>query len=139
MTSFPPSPSQTRTHGRLLGGAYALFRPTPWLVVLPCSRLTPPPPPLHLQTTERNPDGTTYAERDHFPNGMKVVADYVHAANLSFGLYTCSGTRTCVGNRVGSQDYWSQDATTYAAWGVDWVKMDHCNVSRGAPKSITEV
>ena len=55
---------------------------------------------------------------------MKPVVDYVHSKGLSFGLYTCGGTETCVGGRVGSMGFWAQDANSYASWGVDWVKMD---------------
>jgi alpha-galactosidase len=58
---------------------------------------------------------------------MKPVVDYVHSKNLSFGLYTCGGTFTCVGGRPGSKDHWKQDADVFAEWGVDWVKMDWCN------------
>ena len=57
-------------------------------------------------------------------NGMKPVVDYVHSKGLSFGLYTCGGTQTCVGGRVGSMGFWTEDANSYASWGVDWVKMD---------------
>eukprot|EP01052_Picozoa_sp_SAG31_P038384 SAG31_NODE_5118_length_2730_cov_6.394147_4_plen_102_part_00 len=39
---------------------------------------------------------------------------------LVFGLYTCGGTKTCVGGRVGSENYWEKDAAAYAEWGVDW-------------------
>ena len=31
-----------------------------------------------------------------------------------------------MGNRPGSRDHWQQDAAVFAAWGVDWVKMDWC-------------
>ena len=77
---------------------------------------------------ERNATGYAYPEKDHFPNGMKPVIDYVHSKgkdgdNLVFGLYTCGGKETCVGGRVGSEDHWEQDAAVYAEWGVDWVKM----------------
>ncbi len=71
--------------------------------------------------------GYLYPETEHFPNGMKPVIDYVHSKNLSFGLYTCGGTFTCVGGRPGSKDHWEQDAAVWAEWGVDWVKMDWCN------------
>lgn len=71
----------------------------------------------------RNASGYLYPELDHFPNGMKPVIDYVHSKNLSFGLYTCAGTYTCVGNRPGSRDHWDKDAAVWAEWGVDWVKM----------------
>ena len=52
---------------------------------------------------------------------MKPVADYVHSKGLKFGIYTDRGTATCVG-RPGSQGHEKEDATTYAAWGVDLVK-----------------
>ena len=54
---------------------------------------------------------------------MKAVVDYVHTKGLSFGLYTCSGTETCVGGRPGSFGHWQQDADVFAEWGVDWVKQ----------------
>jgi len=59
---------------------------------------------------ERNASGYLQAERDHFPNGMKPVVDYAHSKGLTFGLYTCAGTHTCVGGRPGSKDHWTQDA-----------------------------
>merc|ERR1712216_1111075 len=45
---------------------------------------------------ERNASGFLQAERDHFPHGMKPVVDYVYSKGLTFGLYTCAGTYTCV-------------------------------------------
>jgi alpha-galactosidase len=98
---------------------------------------------LHLDdcwaAKERNATGFPYPEIDHFPNGMKPVIDYVHAKGdegdkLVFGLYTCGGTKTCVGGRVGSENHWTQDAQAYAEWGVDWVKMDWCNSAPQDPK-----
>ena len=85
-------------------------------------------------TTQRDANNNTYAELDHFPNGLKPVIDYVHSKGLSFGLYTCGGTKTCVGNRVGSMGFWQKDADSYASWGVDWVKMDWCNNQGQEPK-----
>jgi alpha-galactosidase len=34
---------------------------------------------------------------------MAAVVDYVHSKGLTFGLYTCAGTETCVGRRPGSK------------------------------------
>jgi len=82
---------------------------------------------------ERNASGFLQPERDHFPNGIKTVIDYAHFKGLTFGLYTCAGTHTCVGNRPGSKDYWDQDASVFAEWGVDWVKMDWCNTQGMTP------
>jgi alpha-galactosidase len=76
---------------------------------------------------ERTADGKLQPEADHFPNGMKKLVDYAHSKGLDFGLYTCGGTRTCVGGRAGSKDHWTDDANLWASWGVDWVKMDWCN------------
>jgi len=53
---------------------------------------------------DRNTSGYLVAELDHFPNGMKPVADYVHEKGMDFGLYTCAGSHTCVGGRPGSKD-----------------------------------
>jgi len=75
----------------------------------------------------RNETGFLYPEADHFPNGMAPVVEYVHSKGLTFGLYTCAGTETCVGKRPGSKDHWQQDASVWAEWGVDWVKQDWCN------------
>lgn len=44
-----------------------------------------------------------YPEPDHFPNGMAAVVDYVHSKGMTFGLYTCAGSETCVGHRPGSK------------------------------------
>lgn len=30
-----------------------------------------------------------------FPNGMKVLADYVHDKGLKLGIYSCAGSYTC--------------------------------------------
>ena len=90
-----------------------------------------PPDLRHLDDCwagPRNATGYLTPEADHFPDGMKVVVDYVHSKNLSFGLYTCSGLTTCVGGRPGSFGHWQQDADVFPEWGVDWVKQDFCNV-----------
>lgn len=61
-----------------------------------------------------------------FPNGMKAVADYVHAKGLKFGLYNCAGTLTCAGY-PGTRGYEYQDARFYAAVGIDYLKFDWCS------------
>jgi alpha-galactosidase len=74
----------------------------------------------------RDSAGTIVADPQRFPNGIKAVADYVHAKGLLFGIYTDAGTKTCQG-RPGTLDHEAQDARTYASWGVDYVKEDWCN------------
>ncbi len=74
----------------------------------------------------RDANGTIVADSTRFPDGMKALAAYIHSKGLKFGLYTDAGRRTCQG-RPGSYGHEVQDAKTYAAWGVDYVKVDWCN------------
>ncbi len=69
--------------------------------------------------------GTIVADPERFPSGMKALADYVHSKGLKFGLYSDAGMLTCQ-RRPGSRGYEFQDARTYAAWGVDYLKYDWC-------------
>jgi len=74
----------------------------------------------------RNPETDRLeAEPTKFPEGMKAVADYVHSKGLKFGMYSCSGQRTC-GDYPGSFDHEFLDAETFASWGVDFLKYDFC-------------
>jgi alpha-galactosidase len=59
-----------------------------------------------------------------FPD-MKALADYVHSKGLKLGIYSTPGPDTCAGYE-GSYNHEVQDARTYAAWGVDYLKYDWC-------------
>lgn len=59
-----------------------------------------------------------------FPD-MKALADYVHSKGLKFGIYSSPGPRTCA-EYPGSYGHEEQDAKTFAAWGVDFLKYDWC-------------
>ncbi len=59
-----------------------------------------------------------------FPD-MKALADYVHAKGLKIGIYSSPGPNTCAGYE-GSYGHEEQDARTYAAWGIDYLKYDWC-------------
>jgi alpha-galactosidase len=59
-----------------------------------------------------------------FPD-MKALADYVHAKGLKIGIYSSPGPNTCAGYE-GSYGHEEQDAKTYAAWGIDYLKYDWC-------------
>ena len=85
-----------------------------------------------------------------FPQGIKPVADYVHAKGLLFGICdrplalcrlstvcvplrrlwgladTDRGSSNCKGVQTGSAGHMEQDATQFAEWGVDFVKVDSC-------------
>jgi alpha-galactosidase len=73
----------------------------------------------------RDAAGNITADPERFPAGMRALADYVHARGLKFGIYSDAGRTTC-GGRPGSQGHEYQDALTYAAWGVDYLKYDWC-------------
>ena len=81
-----------------------------------------------------NIDDTWQGERDaqgnihpnsKFPD-MKALADYVHARGLKLGIYSSPGPKTCAGY-AGSYGHEVQDARTYAAWGIDYLKYDLCS------------
>jgi len=76
----------------------------------------------------RDNDGNIVPDGQHFPSGIKALADYVHSKGLKFGIYSDAGTGTCQ-NRPGGRGYEFQDARQYAAWGVDYLKYDWCNHS----------
>jgi len=80
-----------------------------------------------------NIDDTWEGERDakgdittnkKFPD-MKALADYVHKRGLKLGIYSSPGPNTCAGYE-GSYGHEEQDARTYAAWGIDYLKYDWC-------------
>ncbi len=72
----------------------------------------------------RLPDGGITANRK-FP-GMKKTADYVHDQGLKIGIYSSPGPLTC-GGYLGSWGHEEQDARTWAAWGIDYLKYDWCS------------
>jgi alpha-galactosidase len=75
--------------------------------------------------TTRDASGNLQADPVKFPSGIKSVADYVHSKGLKFGVYGDRGTSTCA-NFPGSYQHEVQDANTFAAWGVDYLKYDNC-------------
>ena len=72
----------------------------------------------------RGPDGSIRPNA-RFPD-MKKLADYVHARGLKLGIYSSPGPRTCAGYE-GSYGHVEQDAKTFAAWGIDYLKYDLCS------------
>lgn len=74
---------------------------------------------------KRGPDGVIHPNQ-RFPD-MKALADYVHARGLKLGIYSSPGPTTCA-NYAGSWGHVAQDARTYAAWGVDYLKYDLCGL-----------
>ena len=79
------------------------------------------------EAAERNADGTI-GTNEKFPD-MKGLGDWLHANGLKFGIYSSPGDYTC-GRYLGSIDHEEQDAQTYNAWGVDYLKYDWCGYGR---------
>jgi alpha-galactosidase len=76
----------------------------------------------------RDGDGKLVPDPVRFPNGIKAVADYVHAKGLKFGIYTSAGTKTCnSAGFPGALGHEYSDARQFADWGVDYLKYDNCN------------
>ena len=76
----------------------------------------------------RDKEGNIVPDPQRFPSGMKALGDYIHSLGLKFGIYSDAGTHTCEG-RPGARGYEFQDARQYAAWGVDYLKLDWCSTS----------
>jgi alpha-galactosidase len=76
----------------------------------------------------RDENGNIVADPQRFPSGIKALADYIHSLGLKFGIYSDAGSKTCAG-RPGSLGHEYQDARSYAAWGVDYLKYDWCNTT----------
>ncbi|MEX2316734.1 MAG: NPCBM/NEW2 domain-containing protein [Pirellulales bacterium] len=71
----------------------------------------------------RNEDGSINPNVK-FPD-MKALGDYIHSKGLKFGIYTGPGPTTCQGLEA-SWQHELQDFTTFANWGVDYIKYDWC-------------
>ncbi len=90
---------------------------------------------------QRDSLGFIHPDPQRFPSGMKALADYIHSKGLKFGIYSDAGWKTC-GGRPGSRGREFQDAQTYAAWGIDYLKYDWCYTddlaAKGAYKTMSE-
>ena len=76
----------------------------------------------------RDGKGVIRSDPKRFPD-MKKLADYVHGKGLKIGIYSSPGPKTCAGYD-GSYGYEEQDAETYAAWGIDYLKYDWCSAGK---------
>ena len=83
----------------------------------------------------RDASGKLQWNTTKFPSGIPALASYIHGKGLKFGMYESPNTKTCVGiycgcadapGAVGSGGHETTDAQTFASWGVDYLKYDHC-------------
>jgi alpha-galactosidase len=85
------------------------------------------------QAPKRAADGSLVADPVRFPHGMAALGARLHALGLRFGIYQAPGEQTCaeyagtMPGATGAQGHEEQDARTFAAWGVDYLKYDWCS------------
>jgi alpha-galactosidase len=93
---------------------------------------------------QRDAAGNLRANPTKFPSGMKALGDYIHSKGLKFGIYQAPNEKTCaqgVGTypgSTGSKGHEAQDATTFASWGVDYLKYDWCSGSGTLSEQIAQ-
>ncbi len=89
----------------------------------------------------RDANGKLQWDNTTFPSGIPALAQYVHGKGLKLGIYQSANQWTCVGvygsaadktKRVGSLGHEAQDATTFAEWGIDYLKYDLCAGQRAS-------
>ena len=92
----------------------------------------------------RGAGGALQVDTTRFPQGMQPVIEAVHALGLKFGIYEDAGYATCGGfagsgePKGGGEDHFLQDARLFRSWGVDYLKLDGCNVRVGAGETKAE-
>jgi alpha-galactosidase len=75
---------------------------------------------------------------EKFPD-MRALANAVHARGLKLGIYSSPGPKTCE-DFEGSWQHEAQDAATFAAWGIDFLKYDWCSYEEKiADRSLAEL
>ena len=83
---------------------------------------------------DRDAEGDLKEDPQRFPQGIKPVVQAVHALGLKLGIYEDAGYETCGGfagsgtSNGGGGDHFLQDAKLYVSLGVDYLKLDGCNV-----------
>eukprot|EP00249_Psilotum_nudum_P008984 c21637_g2_i1 orf=798-2039(+) len=81
----------------------------------------------------RDSGGNLVPRSSTFPSGINALADYVHGKGLKLGIYSDAGYETCQG-QPGSLGHEGKDASTFASWGVDYLKYDNCNNDGTSPE-----
>lgn len=73
----------------------------------------------------RTTNGTLQPNATKFPNGIPYIANQLHDMGLGWGMYSSAGKYTCA-QYAASLGREKQDASTFASWGVDYLKYDNC-------------
>ena len=74
---------------------------------------------------QRGADGAIVVSPTQWPHGIAWLASVLHANGFELGVYTDAGATGC-GTPGGMFGHYQQDVNTFAAWGVDAIKVDWC-------------
>jgi hypothetical protein len=83
----------------------------------------------------RDSIGKLLYNSEKFPNGMRVVADYIRSKGLKPGIYSEAGVHTCAyewdndkyGKIAGMKGHEDEDAKLFLVdWDFDFIKLDFC-------------
>lgn len=87
----------------------------------------------------RDEQGNLKIHPERFPNGLKVVADYIHSKGFKAGIYSDAGSNTCGsmwdkdthGVGVGLYGHERADADFFFnRCGFDFIKIDYCGAGQ---------
>ncbi len=83
----------------------------------------------------RDSEGNLVIHPERFPNGMKVISDYIHSKDLKAGIYADAGINTCasqwdndtIGVGSGLMGHDKKDLKLLLKdWNYDFIKVDWC-------------
>ena len=83
----------------------------------------------------RDDQGDLIVHPERFPNGMKVISDYIHSKGLKAGIYSDAGINTCasqwdkdtIGVGSGLMGHDRKDLKLMLNdWNYDFIKVDWC-------------
>ena len=74
----------------------------------------------------RNMTGFPTWNTQKYPNGIPKLVEYIHSKGLKYGHYTDAGKHACNGDAPMSEGFEFEDASLFAQWGADMLKVDAC-------------
>ncbi|KAF7198523.1 putative alpha-galactosidase A [Pseudocercospora fuligena] len=86
---------------------------------------------------DRAPNGSLQWNETLFADGLIWLGRYLKKKGFHFGIYSDAGNETC-GGYPGSVGYEELDAKTFADWGIDYLKLDGCNVYNKTGQTLQE-
>eukprot|EP01084_Bolivina_argentea_P083291 150820_1 len=79
-------------------------------------------------TIIRNSTGYMTYDPSKYPNGIQSMIDYIHSNGLKYGHWTDAGISSCNKDAPMSEGYEYQDISLGVEYGMDFIKVDGCNM-----------